>query len=78
MTEEFVMSLPKKFSKKLHNKALKNTFSPMSTFFEQAINTVEFNQQAYELSLSQDCYMRLTYQEDVVAKQTASVLRIYM
>ena len=77
MTEDFVLKIPKTLTEKDHQRALKGTFSPMSKFFEQAIMTQDFKQQAYELMLSQEAFMKLTFPEDVSATQTASILRIY-
>ena len=75
MTERFVMSLPKHFTKKQHEEALKKTHSPLNNMFESVIQS-KTKYFEYELMLASEEFMRLTFCEDVSARETESNLRI--
>ena len=71
------MKLPTEFTKAEHFRALKQVKSPTNEFFDKHLITSEFNYNAYEVMLSQDKYMKITYIEDTTIEQTDSIMRIF-
>lgn len=58
------MKLPFEFTKAEHFRALKQVKSQTNEFFDKTIIASEFNYNAYEVMLSHDRFMKITYIED--------------
>ena len=65
------------FTQEEHFEALRQVKSPTNELFNKTLIVSEFNYNAYEVMLSQDRYMKMTYIEDTAIEQTESIMRIY-